>query len=94
MRCEGAVVSRIFLSHSSADWREAVALKAWLVGQDPPLANEIFLDLDRRSGIATGVRWKYALKRANARCQAVICLVSPRWDASANCRTEYLTRRI
>ncbi len=85
------MVSRIFLSHSSADWREAVALKAWLADQDPPLANEIFLDLDRRTGIATGVRWKDALKRANARCEAVICLVSPRWDASSNCRTEYLT---
>ncbi len=91
LRCEGTVVSRIFLSHSSADWREAVALKAWLAGQDPPLANEIFLDLDRRTGIATGVRWKDALKRANARCEAVICLVSERWDASSNCRTEYLT---
>lgn len=91
LRSERTVVSRIFLSHSSADWREAVALKTWLAGQDPPLANEIFLDLDRRTGIATGVRWKDALKRANARCEAVICLVSERWDASANCRTEYLT---
>ena len=48
-------MSRIFLSHSGADWREAVALKA-LAEQDPPLANEIFLDLDPRTGIATGVR--------------------------------------
>jgi hypothetical protein len=84
-------VSRIFLSHSGVDWREAVALKAWLAEQDPPLANEIFLDLDARTGIATGVRWKDALKRANARCEAVICLVFARWDASAECRTEYRT---
>ena len=49
-------MSRIFLSHSGADWREAVALKAWLAEQDPPLANEIFLDLDPRTKIAIGVR--------------------------------------
>jgi hypothetical protein len=30
--------SRIFLSHSSKNNREAVALKPWLVDQDPPLA--------------------------------------------------------
>ena len=30
--------SRIFLSHSSKDNREAVALKQWLVDQDPHLA--------------------------------------------------------
>jgi hypothetical protein len=30
--------SRIFLSHSGNDNREAVALKQWLVDQDPPLA--------------------------------------------------------
>jgi WD40 repeat protein len=84
-------MSRIFLSHSSKDWREAVALKQWLADQDPPLVNEIFLDFDERAGIATGVRWKDALKRANARCEAVICLLSPNWEASSECKVEYRT---
>lgn len=84
-------MSRIFLSHSSLDTREAVALKQWLAEQDPPLANEIFLDVDPTSGLRTGTRWKDALRRANARCEAVICLLSPNWEASQECRVEYRT---
>jgi WD40 repeat protein len=84
-------MSRIFLSHSSVDTREAVALKHWLAEQDPPLANEIFLDVDPESGLQTGTRWKDALRRANARCEAVICLLSPNWEASQECRVEYRT---
>ena len=47
---EGCGVSRIFLSHSSRANRAAVALKQWLAEQDPPLANEIFLDTDPDNG--------------------------------------------
>lgn len=82
-------MSRVFLSHSSRDTRQAVALKAWLIEADPGLADEIFLDLDRRTGIPAGVRWKDALRRANERCEAVICLLSDNWDASHECKTEY-----
>ncbi|MDT5093301.1 MAG: hypothetical protein QOH60_2664, partial [Mycobacterium sp.] len=82
-------MSRIFLSHSSLDNREAIALREWLIGQDPPLAGEIFLDLHHVSGVQAGVRWKDALRQANARCEAVICLLSPNWEASNECRTEY-----
>ncbi|MBO0677393.1 TIR domain-containing protein [Mycolicibacterium sp. S2-37] len=84
-------MSRIFMSHSSRDNREAVALKQWLAEQDPPLANEIFLDLDPASGLRTGTRWKDALRRANARCEAVICLLSPDWERSHECKVEYRT---
>jgi hypothetical protein len=48
---------RIFMSHSSRDTREAVALKQWLAEQDPRLADEIFLDVDRGSGIRSGTSW-------------------------------------
>ena len=82
-------VSRIFLSHSSADNREAIALNAWLIEAEPGLAGEIFLDLDRHTGIPAGVRWKEALRRANERCEAVICLLSDNWDASHECKAEY-----
>lgn len=71
--------------------REAVALKQWLVGQDPTLANEIFLDVDPESGLRTGTRWKDALRRANARCEAVICLLSANWESSHECKVEYRT---
>ena len=82
-------MSRIFLSHASADSREAAALKAWLIEADPGLADEIFLDLDRHTGIPAGVRWKEALRRANDRCEAVVCLLSDNWDASHECKVEY-----
>ena len=71
--------------------RAAVALKRWLALQDPPLANEIFLDVDPDTGLRAGSRWKEALRQANARCEAVICLLSPRWEASDECRVEYRT---
>ncbi|WP_433527246.1 TIR domain-containing protein [Nocardia pseudovaccinii] len=82
-------MSRVFLSHSSRDDRAAIALKAWLTEADPGLAGEIFLDLDRQTGIPVGVRWKDALRRASDRCEAVICLVSDNWDASRECKVEY-----
>ena len=82
-------MSRIFMSHSSLDNREAISLRQWLIEQHPPLADEIFLDLDRDTGIHAGTRWKDALRQASARCEAIICLLSPHWESSAECKTEY-----
>ncbi len=84
-------MSRVFLSHASQDNVQAQALKLWLTNVEPGLADEIFLDLDPHSGIPAGVRWKEALRRANDRCEAVICLLSEHWDASHECKTEYRT---
>jgi WD40 repeat protein len=84
-------VSRIFVSHSSKDNRQAAALRAWLVAQDPPLANEIFLDTDTDTGLQPGARWKNQLISANSRCEAVICLLSHSWESSAECLAEYRT---
>jgi WD40 repeat protein len=82
---------RIFLSHSSRDNPQAVALKRWLEEQDPGLAEEIFLDLDPVTGIAPGERWKEALRQASERCEVVICLLSANWEASRECLTEFRT---
>ena len=79
------------MSHSSRDNRPAVALKQWLAEQRPELANEIFLDISEETGLAVGHRWKEALRRANDRCEAVICLLSGSWEASQECRAEYRT---
>jgi WD40 repeat protein len=84
-------MSRIFISHSSLDQRQAVALKQWLVGADRTLKDEIFLDIDPVTGILPGVRWREELKRASNRCEAVICLLSANWEASPECRTEFRT---
>jgi len=84
-------VSRIFLSHSSRDNRQAVALKLWLSQQRPELVNEIFLDIDPQSGLRVGEQWKGQLFRSNSRCESIICLLSAHWLASAECKTEYRT---
>jgi hypothetical protein len=79
-------VSRIFLSHSSRDSFEAVALRSWLAieGWD-----DVFLDLDPDRGIAAGERWERSLHAAVTRCEAVVFLVSAAWLASGWCRKEY-----
>ena len=71
-------MSRIFLSHSSANNAEAVALHAWLAGEG---WDDIFLDLDPERGIEAGERWERALNEAASRCEAV--LFSSRGPGSA-----------
>jgi hypothetical protein len=63
---------------SSRDGFEALALETWLARAEPGLVGEVFVDLDPDAGILAGVWWKVALRRANDRCDAVICLVSKR----------------
>ncbi|WP_445168505.1 nSTAND1 domain-containing NTPase [Mycolicibacterium sp. Dal123E01] len=79
------------MSHSSRDVLQAVALKKWLVEQNPPLDNDIFLDVDENFGIRPGIKWKDALQQASMRCEAVICLLSRNWEQSRECNTEFRT---
>ena len=79
-------MSRIFISHSSSNNAEAVALRDWLA--DSGWKDEIFLDLDPRRGIVAGERWERALNEAASRCEAVLFLVSKAWLASVWCRKE------
>jgi WD40 repeat protein len=79
-------MARILLSHNSQDALEAVALKQWLADNG---WDDVFLDLDARNGLSPGERWKDALKNAADRCEAVLCLVSPTWLASAECKLEF-----
>jgi len=78
-------VARIFLSHSSENNAEAVALRDWLNSQG---WDDLFLDLDPVRGIAAGERWERALYKAADRCEAVIFLVSRAWLASRWCLKE------
>jgi formylglycine-generating enzyme required for sulfatase activity len=80
-------VSRIFLSHSSTNDAEAVALRDWLEREG--WKDEIFLDLDPSRGIAAGERWERALNEAASRCEAVLFLVSKAWLASDWCIKEF-----
>ena len=62
-------MSRVFLSHSSRDSRQAIAVKKWLIQQEPGLAEEIFLDLDPHTGIRPGEQRRQALKHGNDGCE-------------------------
>jgi WD40 repeat protein len=83
-------VSCIFLSHSSQDNFEAVALRDWLASEG---WDDVFLDLDPERGIAAGERWERALHEAATRCEAVVFLVSMDWLASGWCLKEYTLAR-
>ena len=77
-------MSRLFISHSSKDNVAAKAFKQWLDGSGWP-DEDVFLDLD---DIGAGERWKDALRRANARCEAVVLLASPDALSSPECLAE------
>jgi formylglycine-generating enzyme required for sulfatase activity len=80
-------VLRIFLSHSSVNNAEAVALRDWLKHEG--WEDEVFLDLDPMRGIAGGERWEQALNEAANRCEAVLFLVSKAWLGSRWCLKEF-----
>ncbi len=77
-------MARLFISHSSKDKIAAIAFKHWLRKSDWP-DEDVFLDLD---DIGAGERWKEALRKANARCEAIILLASPDALSSPECLAE------
>ena len=84
-------MSRLFISHASADNAAAAALHLWLGEQG---YDDVFLDIDAGRGLVPGERWQEALKAATHRCEAVLCLVSPAWLASKWCQAEFLTAKL
>ena len=84
-------MSRLFISHASADNAAAAALHLWLCEQG---FDDVFLDIDAEQGLVLGERWQEALKVAAHRCEAVLCLVSPAWLASKWCQAEFLTAKL
>ena len=83
-------MARIFLSHSSDNNFEAIALRDWLASEG---WSDVFLDLDPERGIAAGERWERALHKAANRCEAVIFPVSANWLESGWCMKEYALAR-
>jgi tetratricopeptide (TPR) repeat protein len=85
-------MSRLFISHSSANNAEAVVIRDWLVREG---WDEVFLDLDPARGIAAGERWERALNEAASRCEVVLFLLSRTWLDSRWCLKEFnLARRL
>lgn len=85
-------MSRIFISHSSRDNAQAIALRDFLVTEG---WSDLFLDLDPDGGIAPGERWERTLNEAARCCEAVLFLISKAWLASRWCLNEMnLARRL
>ena len=85
-------MSRIFISHSSANNAQAIALRDWLKAEG---WDDLFLDLDPERGIAAGERWERSLNEAARRCEAVLFLISKEWLGSRWCLNElHLARRL
>src|ERR1700738_1732104 len=85
-------MSRVFLSHSSLNNAQAVAIRDWLATDG---WSEVFLDLDPQRGIVAGERWERALNQAASRCEAVLFLISQSWLDSRWCLKEFhLARKL
>jgi formylglycine-generating enzyme required for sulfatase activity len=79
-------VSRIFLSHSSENNAETLALRDWLKAEG---WDDVFLDVDPERGIKPGTSWEEALRDAAQRCEAVLFVISRAWLGSEWCRDEF-----
>jgi WD40 repeat protein len=83
-------MARIFLSHSSIDEHEAVALREWLRAEG---WDDVFLDIDPQRGLKPGDRWQKELRAAADRCEAVLLLLTPAWLKSLWCNLEFAFAR-
>ena len=80
-------MSKIFISHSSANGAHALALATWLETNG---WGDVFLDLSPTRGLSPGERWQEALKAAANRCEAVVFVITPAWRDSRWCLAEFL----
>ncbi|MEO7221805.1 MAG: TIR domain-containing protein [Devosia sp.] len=80
-------MGKIFISHSSANNAEALAINDWLAEQG---WGDVFLDLDPKRGLVAGDRWQAALKAAAEQCELILIMISPDWAKSRWCLAEFL----
>ncbi len=79
----------IFVSKSPVNDREAVALRRWLSGVRPGLADEMFIDLRPETGPAAGqARRMSQLVQREFGSETVICLLSRAWLDSPECQLQ------
>ena len=74
-------MAKVFISHASADLTVAEELSSWLTG----LRHDVFLDHSLRSGIAIGEDWEHRLHERLRWADAVVCVVTTAYVASAWC---------
>ena len=78
-------MSRLFISHSSVNNAETVAIRNWLRDNG---WDDVFLDLDAERGIAAGSEWEEKLHEAIGHSKAVVFLISRAWLNSDWCVQE------
>jgi hypothetical protein len=78
---------RIFISYSSDERAEALAVQSWL--EKNGWEKDVFVDVDPEHGLTGGEAWRSALRDAAGRCEAIILLVSRAWLASKPCWNEF-----
>jgi WD40 repeat protein len=82
-------MARVFVSHASAESELAVDLGRWLVAHH----HEVFLDQDLQHGLAVGDLWEQRLYERLRWADAVVCLLSSAYAASAWCMAEVIVAR-
>ena len=82
-------MARVFVSHASEDHVAAAKLHQWLLGE----GHEVFLDQDLREGIGLGEEWEQRLYAELNRSDAMVCLITGSYRASAWCMAEVVIAR-
>jgi WD40 repeat protein len=82
-------VAKVFVSHASEDNNAAAKLHQWLLED----GHEVFLDQDLGDGIALGEEWEQRLYAELRRSDAVVCLITSSYRASAWCMAELVIAR-
>ena len=80
----GGVVARVFVSHAGDGGEQAREVYRWLV----EAGHAVFLDRDRRDGIALGEQWRQRLHERLRWADAVVCVVTTGYLASRWCAAE------
>ena len=83
-------MARVFVSHSSRDNSQANDIKAWLANQG---FENVFLDIDKHSGIPPGANWERKLYEEIDSSHAVILILTPNWLDSKWCFVEFAQAR-
>jgi TIR domain/WD domain, G-beta repeat len=77
-------MARVFISHASKDLKSARKAHRWLIGA----GHQVFLYQDVRDGIALGEPWRHRLDERLRWADAVVCVVTSAYLASAWCTAE------
>ncbi len=77
-------VARVFVSHASEDLALACDVHRWLI----ETGHEAFLDQDLRDGIVVGEQWRHRLQERLRWADAVVCVMTSAYLASAWCTAE------